>query len=189
MNTKNNRRSKKTQEDIQRVFIQLLMKKNVTSITVSEICAEAQINRSTFYAHYLDVYDLLDKMESDMSEAMVDVFVNNTKSIGDGFENLFAYINENAVFYTAYFEHANNTGALRFILPTTYTESLQNLIKEMGYASEAEYRYHEGFFIAGITGLIRIWLSRGCAESPKEMSAIIAKQYNYNRHQFEWSEA
>ena len=188
MNTKNNQRSKKTQEDIWRVFIEMLMKKDIADMTVSGICAKAKINRSTFYAHYIDIYDLLEKMEEEMSSQMVNAIVNNTQSISEGFENLFAYFQRNARFYTAYFEHANNTNLLKIILPPPYEASRRTLIKEMGYVSEEVYHYHESFFIAGITGLIRRWLSRGCQESPKEMCDIIGMQYNQNRQFFEWKE-
>ena len=45
-------------------FIKLLRQKPINKITVKEICDLAEINRATFYKHYLDVYDLLEKIES-----------------------------------------------------------------------------------------------------------------------------
>ena len=44
-------------------FVNLLKEKSINRITVKEICTMAEINRATFYKHYLDVYDLLDKIE------------------------------------------------------------------------------------------------------------------------------
>ena len=58
MNTPNNKRKRNSQEKIEKVFIQLIQKKNITEISVSTICEKANINRSTFYANYLDIYDL-----------------------------------------------------------------------------------------------------------------------------------
>ena len=51
------RRVKYTKMIIRETFINLLEKKNINKITVSEICKEADINRATFYRYYLDVYD------------------------------------------------------------------------------------------------------------------------------------
>lgn len=48
----------KTKRNIQNSFLNLLGKKDFSSITVQEILEEALINRSTFYAHYTDKYDL-----------------------------------------------------------------------------------------------------------------------------------
>ena len=53
------RRTKYTKNIIKETFINLLEKKELNKITVSEICKIADINRSTFYRYYLDVYDLL----------------------------------------------------------------------------------------------------------------------------------
>ena len=54
---------------IQNVFLELLKEKPVAKITVKEICEHAEINRSTFYKHYQDVYDLMEKLENEAVEA------------------------------------------------------------------------------------------------------------------------
>lgn len=41
-------------------FLELLKQKPVSKITVTELCELAQINRATFYKHYLDVQDLME---------------------------------------------------------------------------------------------------------------------------------
>lgn len=52
----------KTERDLQVAFIQLLATKGFRHITVADICQTSLTSRSTFYAHYLDKYDLLDQM-------------------------------------------------------------------------------------------------------------------------------
>lgn len=44
------------------MFVQLVQTKEINQISVTEICKKANINRSTFYDNYLDVYDLADKI-------------------------------------------------------------------------------------------------------------------------------
>ena len=51
---------------IRRAFTDLLRQKPLQSISVRELCSKAGINRSTFYAHYSDVYDLLNQIEEEM---------------------------------------------------------------------------------------------------------------------------
>ena len=51
---------------IRKEFTQLLKEKPVQSITVRELCERTGINRSTFYNHYQDVYDLLEQIENEM---------------------------------------------------------------------------------------------------------------------------
>ncbi|MBQ6456167.1 MAG: TetR family transcriptional regulator [Mogibacterium sp.] len=58
---KTDRRTAKTQKAITNAFTALLAKKELDKITVREIAEIADINRATFYKHYLDVYDLYDR--------------------------------------------------------------------------------------------------------------------------------
>lgn len=46
-------------------LLKLLDKKSITKITVTELCQLSQINRSTFYGHYQDIYDLFEQIETD----------------------------------------------------------------------------------------------------------------------------
>lgn len=46
---------------IQQALMDLTVEKGFAAITVSDIAERAMINRSTFYRHYLDKYDLLEK--------------------------------------------------------------------------------------------------------------------------------
>ncbi len=50
------RRNKKTEQLIKRVFLKLLKEKSLNKITVAEIARLADLGRGTFYLHYGDVY-------------------------------------------------------------------------------------------------------------------------------------
>nr|WP_316045921.1 TetR family transcriptional regulator [Planococcus glaciei] len=54
---------KRQKRKIQQSFLQLLKEKNFMKVSVRDITEAAEINRGTFYLHYLDKYDLLDQME------------------------------------------------------------------------------------------------------------------------------
>ena len=62
MNKPNNKRRKISQEKIEKAFVNLVQEKEIKEISVTEICKIAKLNRSTFYANYLDIYDLADKV-------------------------------------------------------------------------------------------------------------------------------
>ncbi|MGF7046809.1 AcrR family transcriptional regulator [Paenibacillus sp. DS2015] len=47
-------------------FIELSGKKELKEITVKDITTEAMINRATFYYHVEDIYDLLEKVLSEV---------------------------------------------------------------------------------------------------------------------------
>ena len=52
----------KNKRVIENAMILLLQRKEFSKITIRDICQEALVSRSTFYAHYLDKYDLLEKI-------------------------------------------------------------------------------------------------------------------------------
>ena len=58
-----NRRVQFTKNALREAMIELITEKPLTSITVKDVCARADINRSTFYLHYKDVDSLLVEVE------------------------------------------------------------------------------------------------------------------------------
>lgn len=59
-------RVRRTRESIQNAFIELTIQKNFASVTVADITKRAMVNRATFYRHFQDKYDLLDKYMDDL---------------------------------------------------------------------------------------------------------------------------
>ncbi len=71
MNTKNNRRRCESIENIEKTFIELLQAKELNEISVSDICKKCGLNRSTFYANYTDIYDLADKLKTNLENEVL----------------------------------------------------------------------------------------------------------------------
>ena len=65
---KTDARVKYTRMVIRNTFLELLKEKPVSKITVKEICERSEINRSTFYKHYQDPFDLMEKLEEEILE-------------------------------------------------------------------------------------------------------------------------
>ena len=64
--TKTDPRVLRTRKLIMDSFMELSSKKEFKDITVKDITTEAMINRATFYYHFEDIYDLLDKVLSEV---------------------------------------------------------------------------------------------------------------------------
>ena len=65
MATQENRRSKITRRVFRESLTELMLEKGMQKISVNEICKRADMNRSTFYAHYEDQFDLLREIEDE----------------------------------------------------------------------------------------------------------------------------
>ena len=74
-------RTRYTRQVITDAFLQLLRQKPVERITVKEVCALAQINRSTFYRQYRDCFDLMDQLEQH-GLACLDELLQNMEARG-----------------------------------------------------------------------------------------------------------
>ncbi|WP_028401556.1 TetR/AcrR family transcriptional regulator [Ectobacillus panaciterrae] len=60
--SKVDRRILKSQEAIKKAVIELMSEKNFDDITIQDISDRANVSRGTIYLHYLDKFDLLDKL-------------------------------------------------------------------------------------------------------------------------------
>ena len=69
---KNDPRSKRTRRLLQEALTDLMRQKKFHEISVQDITARAEINRATFYAHFLDKYELLNAQIRDSFQSLLD---------------------------------------------------------------------------------------------------------------------
>lgn len=169
MNTKNNRRRQRSRELIETAFIGLLQKKEIGQITVAELCAETGLNRSTFYANYLDIYDLADHLR-DRLEGEVTALFGDEASVRRAADwvTLFTHIRDNPIFYRTYFKLGYDQ---------THTVDLDKMVNQEPIFADRHLDYHVEFFRAGFNAIVKKWLADGCRETPEEMNAILVSEY------------
>lgn len=169
MNVENNKRKKSSMEKIEKIFLQLIQKKNIEEISVSTICEKANLNRSTFYANYIDIYDLAEKIKKDMEIEFAEFQISmNSKTDEKGYLNMFRHIKENQIFFKTYFKLEN----ISMNKPTEYRIDLAEKYYDNKYID-----YHIEFFRAGLNAVIKKWLAGGCKESPEVINEIITSEY------------
>ena len=66
MAEKVDRRVRKTKAQLRAGLARLMQKKSIKEITVKELVEEVDINRSTFYLHYTDIYQMLESIEAEL---------------------------------------------------------------------------------------------------------------------------
>lgn len=75
------RRVRRTRAMILAGFIQLMQQKPVKDISVRELADLVDINRSTFYLHYTDIYDLLEQTENNLMDQFLAIIDKNHTSL------------------------------------------------------------------------------------------------------------
>ena len=171
MNTPNNKRKRDSQNKIEKAFIELIQTRNVEEITVTDICNLTHLNRSTFYANYLDIYDLIDKIKIKMIEDFFNIYKDETLNQYHSYDflKLFYHIKENQLFYKTYFKlNLDLTDSVKYIDPREVDRFL---------VDSENIDYHIEFFKAGLNAIIKKWLNCGCKESPEEIVNILKTEY------------
>ena len=164
-----------TKMRIRSAFYELLKDKEYEKITVTAVCERAEINRATFYKHYLDIPDLVEKLQDETIQELSD----NLEQLGDGsiegfIAEVLGYIKKtytgNAVFNAL--STASSSGfsmKLSVIILNRFSQNLDSYVSQCEYMDRASlYSYICG----GSAGLIDYWAKT----EYKESETIIAKQ-------------
>ncbi len=179
MNISNNSRYKLTEEKIEKALLALLHFKTLNNIFVKDICYEAGINRSSFYAHYTDINDLMIKVEGKLSSEISKMFKIPKLYTKQDFIELFKFLQSKKNFYRAYFE-SNEISFLSQKDFKSFSKSHATFLKFTNNYSEQESYYHMAFFGGGLQAISKMWITSGCKESPEQMADIIFKEYKIN---------
>lgn len=103
MQEKTDKRIKRTKYLLLHALTTLMKEKSIKNISVKELCESVDINRGTFYLHYKDIYDLLEKTEQELLTQMEAIFQKYTPDSPDFpcslFTELFCLIHKNADFF------------------------------------------------------------------------------------------
>lgn len=176
-NSKLDRRVKYTRMVIKESFIDLLEKKDISQITVKEICQKADINRSTFYSHYTDQYDLLRKIEDEflsnirayLAELAQKQYKENPVLLA---EKIFEYIKENAKLCQLLLSERGGINFQKRVMTLVYDTLIKELTANNRISlEEAEYIY--SFTITGCVGIVQKWLDDHMKKSPRFMAEMV----------------
>lgn len=172
---KNDPRTRYTEMIIKKAFLELLQQKPMNKITVREICDRAEINRSTFYKHYLDCYDLLDKLKEEALSQLDELMV--------GIEGGGAMPVLMAILQTM----KNNADTFKLVAPNggggeftrqavrrcyQYLDLHIPVSPKRGW-TEGQKETNYAFLIGGISCVIERWMQCGCKEPPEQIAALI----------------
>ncbi len=176
-NEKGDRRVKYTKMVLKESFIKLLEQKDISQISIKEICAVADINRATFYSHYNDQYDLLRKIEDELLNNINEhilAFGQKNSEINAVLlaEKTFEYIKENAKLCKLLLSERGDFSFQKKIMMLVYDIIISELTDNTKITKEdAEYIY--SFTITGCVGIVQKWLDDDLKKSPYFMAETI----------------
>ncbi len=181
----NDKRSLRTIKLIKNALSELIEEKGFNDISITDITKRADINRGTFYLHYTDKYDLLEKIENEVIQELS----CNCETIRD--IQSVASVSEPMPFIIKIFEHLKeNAVFMRTILgpkgDPIFQQKLKKLIQSCLFEdnkilNKDNMLVPESYFIAYVLsahlGVIQQWLESGMDKSPEEMALILSNMF------------
>lgn len=161
-------------------FYKLLEKKKFPDIKTKEIIEAAGINKSTFYVHYSDKYDLLDKLEDRVIDGLYDI---TSKLSPDILQHSNLSVELRPYYYTlAQYVYSRRKELLLLFTENNYSHitlkiamHIESMWKEKNFP--IFYNGKESYYIAAlahmISGVICKWLQTDFLDSPDELAAIM----------------
>ena len=169
-------------------LINLLDKKDFEDITVKEICQTASVNRSTFYLHYDNTYDLLKETIENLYKDFFSRYDSNlsmdrinTKSCDDLFlitpqylKPYLSFVHDNKkIFKLMYFKNEVFNG--RNMYEDWLNKIFKPILSKFNVKNEEEQSYIMLFHLQGLIGLIMEWVKNDCKMPIDDLISVIQK--------------
>lgn len=181
------RRIARTRLAIREALVSLIETKGFDALSVRDITETANINRSTFYLHFQDKFDLLEQTEQEIIQDIQGIILQTDSLSLANFHltqqplpvmvQMFEYFRANAALVRAILGIKGDI-AFQIQLRKAIEQNLSKIgffegINSQNFLLPSEYIIT--YVIAAHLGVVQIWLKKGCLESPQEMALILSK--------------
>ena len=165
MNMNNEQKNTYVKKQITATLIDLLKKKSLSEISISELTDKAGIGRVSFYRNYQSKEDILKEESNRLIKEWGKLYESNPESAPETlFPSLFDFYRDHREFYTTLYNAGMSSIMMETIVGTIQiTPDMKNL--------EA---YIKSFWAYGICGWLLEWIKRGMPESGKELSFLFS---------------
>ena len=176
---KTDRRVAYTKTALREALVKLMVSQHISAITVKSLCELADMNRSTFYLHYRNQYDLLHQIEQEVLEGLGERLFSKQGGGTDASDLLPISLGV----MTEILEYAWENAALAQVLlgencDFAFHQDIMELAREvMIFPDDSlSIRTQDYIVIYGINGCIALakkWLKEGTIEQPSEIARIM----------------
>ena len=171
------RRVRRTRALLRQSLTELLREKELKDITVQELTRRADVNRGTFYRHYTDLYDMADQLERELLEEFsvtLDAYTPQSlreQGLRAILADVFGFIRRNADLCSA-LVGSQRGGALLERLKAAVYDRVSRQWASAYPLPEAHREQCLAFWVAGVMGLLQVWLAGGGRETAEELAAL-----------------
>lgn len=165
------RRIAKSQEAIKKAVIELMSEKNFDDITIQDISDRANVSRGTIYLHYMDKYDLLDKLIEEHIKEMREICESASElDFIDANLPWFEYLKTNYLFFSTMLAskgaHSFRSQFHAFLIEEFKDEVDIKEGKNHGLNEEIILQ----FIVTSYVGIVEWWITNEMPYSPHVMA-------------------
>lgn len=187
MEYKEDIRIQKTRRDLRNSIINLLTKKPIEKISVTEICDNALINRITFYKYYEDKYTLLDDSLHEIKDDILRKLPNKknitsieeaSQYLADIINVLINFIENNTLLIESLYKNGNNK--LFNIITNICEGTINDLLNEINKIKPIKYNIPalSSFILGGFMSTIYYWLGHHDSIKKEDVLELITDLRN-----------
>ncbi len=171
-------------EKLIKTFFDILTIKNFQDINISELCRISNVHRTTFYAYYDNLMELLEDAKKYAINKFFSAHIQKRDEIDFlSIDILVPYLNfikSYANLYKAYLTNSKIFEADEDFEKLYHEIFLKDALNKHKHVDEWMVRKITNFFIDGINGLIKSWLEDGCKENAEEIAQVIVTIRNFS---------
>lgn len=171
------KRKTTTKTDLKGALTRLLREKDFEAISVSDITREAGVNRGTFYLHYVDKFDMMDKLIDEILQNILILLKEgnpkNKEEAFPGIVKIFEYLKEDFDFIHAMtLNRFNYTTKLIHDFLYELTKQITPIQETIQSVYPLPADYATEVFIYSNSAIFIHWIQKGAVESPEEIAKI-----------------
>jgi len=179
MNKENNKRAQISVQRIKKSTSKLIKNIEHNKITIKNICREAGINRTTFYAHFDSIESVLYEICEGYVASSYNIFLDTTVSYQTRIKKVIELIQQDLDFFAYIFQNVHN-------LELKILEMVENNYTDKDFVAGAERaQISLAFIISGFVGVGKIYFnSEKYKMKPEEFADILYSAINVSNPYF-----
>lgn len=176
----------RTKQNIKDAFWTLYKEKKIDKITVKDVTTRAGYNRSTFYAYFTDVYDVLDQIEEDVMPGKEHLPPSGMVQgpSGDFVGDLMTIYEQNSDYYSVLLSEKGDPSfsvKMKEIFKDMMKETMKEVIESNPDVSDLEVDYALEFFTGATISIIKHWYD---SDKNLAMDKLMPLMYQLMSNQF-----
>lgn len=173
---KTDARVRYTRMVIKNSFLELLQEKPVSRITVTEICRRSHINRTTFYKHYMDPLDLMEKLEEELLQSVRSLVAQKSyRDITTVFCDVLSALKENSGQYRALVSAYGDNRLLRRIFALCRDTVFPLICSKYPHLDSTQQNLLYCYITQGFSGTVSYWIENGMEEPVEKLAEFASR--------------